>query len=939
MKKTNKFKIIFFSVIIISIGQIALANDNKSLKVVDLRCEYLHNPLGLDVEKPRFSWIIKSKSRAVEQQAYRIIVAGSQIDLKNPKSLLWDSGVIQSSCSVNVDYDGPALKSRSDYFWQVKICDNQGHESEWSQPAFFHTGFMSGDQFKGKWIASPDVKNRSPLFRKEFNSAKKLKSAYLYVTAIGIYKLFINSQNVEDRICEPNITQFEESVLYSTYDVTKYIRKGKNAIGLWLGEGMAAFTKPPNERFANKLKQEGPYQKPMMLIQLDLTYEDGSQTAIISDTTWRSANSPLIYNNFFGGEDYDARLEQKGWNLPDFNDNHWKPVSIENYNRKVSSQMLPPSRTKETIEPISSVSPQKGVILYDLGTTIGGSWGIELKGKCGTEIIIKGSEKYSPGNCQKNLSQRNAEVDWDRSQHSGKNYAKGAYSKYILKGDGIERYRPLFFFTGFRYVQVEINEPEAVEVMRLIGYSAYNDLEQKSDFKCSNELLNQIHQNVVRTIKNTFIGGIPLSNPHSEKYGWTGNLHLVTDAVNNNFFAPAFWTKWLNDFKDEFQRLGYVPFVVPELRSIKAKASAAWGYEYPALVWNVYSYYNDKRILNVHYDNLIKWHEVLTKGAKNYIIGGRYGDHNLAGTKGTLINTTPILRLLNTAYYYQTTGVLLKIAKVLQKKEDIIKYQQEMAKIKDAYHKKFFNKSKKYYFENEPPKENFIFAHTVNLVPLQMGLIPDQYRKDVVAFVIEDIKKRGNKFYTGILGTKALLDVFQEEGYYELLYHLINSKEYPGWGYQITKGATSLWQTWDGRGGDFNHLMFGGVDSFFYGCLLGIKPDYIKRHVTIQPFIPEDMTFATGKIQTIYGEIAVDWKKIDTALELKVAVPHNMSGRIVIPITFKKENIIVSEGKYEIWRNNKFIKGVPGIFTGIMKNNHLEFETGSGVYHFKVFVK
>ena len=915
--------------------------NKQHLQITDLRCEYLTNPLGIDVERPRFSWIIESEGRDILQSKYQIELANSPEGLSGGQGLVWNTGWASSRQSLNVDYTGADLSSHTTYYWKVRIRDQHGHKSGWSNPAFFHTGFMRGDSFKARWICSPDRTLRSPLFRKYFTTGKSIKKAFLYISALGLYEAYLNGNKVNDTAFEPPITQYSEKLLYSTKDVTKYLREGENTIGLWLGEGMAAFTLPSEDRFVSATKPVGPFDRPMALAQLEILYRDGSQKVIITDKSWKWTQSPVVFNNYYGGEDYDARLEIQGWAESELNDKDWEPVITSDYQGKLRAVLIPPVQEHSYHEPKVSIRRDEYTIEFDLGTTITGNWFIEVKGKPGTHITVRSSEACGSNLEQRALSNEN-QIFWGKyHEYNHGYYSRDCWSTYILKGEGIEQYKPRFFYNGFRYLQLKVDNPEDFEVLNIRGVEIHDALENLGFFRCSNKLLNIIHDNTVRTFKDIFMQGIPLSNPHSEKYGWTGDITLVSETANYMFYMPAFWTKWLNDFKDaqNFTGNGIIPVVVPEIRDKKSEATAAWSLVYPSLVWEMYKYYMDEKILIEHFEDLTAWYKHLMGKAEDYIIGGIWADHNSPGIwDGKFIKrgkTQEIVHLVNTAYLYKTNQFMQNISHVLEKTQEEEKYRQDAHQIWKRFNALFYHEILQRYFENPPPK-GFINEHTSNLVPLQMDLVPEEWRAQVLNFVIEDIISQGNKFYTGILGTKALVDVLQQEHLLDFLYLLINQKEFPGWAYCIDQGATSIWQNWNGDG-DFIHVMFGSVNEFFYQNILGIKLDFSQSSKTliIHPYMPDDMTFAEGQVQTGYGLVTSQWEKDNNQVKIRIHVPHNVEGKLIFPKSGNQYSSISESGKV-IYQDDRLKTFLPGIKSVKTNPDSFEIEVGSGSYSFLI---
>lgn len=848
----------------------------SGFRIENPRCEYLSNPLGIDKEYPRFSWIIETSDRNITQSAYQIIVTREDSLFHHT---VWDSGKVTSSDSWNIHYSGQALTGQTTYYWKAKVWDQNGHESAWSSFQLFHTGFLDQENFNAHWIMSPDRENRSPLFRKSFNLTKPLKSAYVYATAIGLYELYINGMKADSRLFEPAVTQFTERVLYSVYDITESLYQSVNTLGIWMGEGSSAFTDPPANRFANVNMKPSSFPGPMLCLEVRLNYIDGSSETISSDTNWKCSSSALTFNNFYGGEDYDARLEQNGWASAWFDDTHWRNAVRGHYDGKISAQLLPPVQERSVHFPLSSVKRDNHILDFDFGTTIGGYWEIQLEGEKGDFVVIRGTEKCGGDSCQRPLTPETT-LYWE-DNHTQRYYSRDCYSKFTLSGKGTETYKPRFFYHGFRYLQVHLSNPEIrIKSIKIIGTG--NSIEEHGEFISSDPHLNCPHRIINQTFKNNIIQGVPLSNPNSEKYGWTGDVHLFSEAANYNFYLPAFWSKWMQDFSDAQKwagKTGIIPVTVPELRKRPARNDVSWMAAYPIIVWQMYRLYHDRQIIREHYPSLKKWHQFVSGATKENIAGGIYGDHLIPGIhKQTNFSTPEMLRLINTAYWFRVTCLLEKMASLAGEEEDAIQFGSNSEKIFEAFNNQFYNEEKKIYLENIS-SDGFLYELTSNLISLQMKLVPPDKKERITGFIKDELQSNNYRMFTGVLGTKAVVDFFQEEdpGF---LYKIVQNRDYPGWGYLLDSlDASTLNQQWDGKG-DFNHAMFGSIDSYFFRTILGIQLDdaVVNRQITISPFLPDDLDYAGGKTYSVFGTVSSYWKKSTEGINYMIGIPANSEG-------------------------------------------------------------
>lgn len=918
-----------------------------SVNVADLRCEYLKDPLGIDTPEPRFSWITESNNRGYIQSAYEILVDKSESPFKTGGGIEWSSGKVASRQSTNISYSGNKLESNTTYFWKVRVWDKEGQVSPWSKVASFHMGLLNKVNWNAKWIGDADIDNRSPLMRREFTLKNKIKKAYAYVSGVGNYELYLNGERVGDNIMDPGPSQHEKRLLYTTYDVSDYLKTGENAAGIWLGEGWGAFSVRDSSRFYQKAKASGPFARPMAILQLDIIYQSGRTERIVTDENWKSSASPLTYNNFFGGEDYDARLEQPGWNKTDFEDSRWQAVQIMDVNSEMNAQMIPPMKVMEIIKAIKQTQPQKNIFVYDFGTVFGGWMRIHVNGKKGTRLKIRGSETLGDSKFPQPL---NDKLTLNFSRRCFRN----CESNYILKGDGQEVYEPRFYFNGFRYLQIESDQPENINSLEVEGCLVFSSLDETGTFSCSDEMLNRIHGCTIMTFKTIF-QGLPAGNTNDEKYAWTGDTHLFYEAASQNFDMAAFWTKWLKDVSDaqSMFKSGVVPNVAPHYhryldpnkrREPLRTPTASWGAAYPIVAWAVYLYYHDERILSEHYRGIKRWCDYLTSISRGHLVEGAIGDHNAPGisvqenflSRGKIPETA---NLVASAYYFRSVQIMSRISEVLGKKDESREYAALAEKIKSAYIQKFFDREKKIYRDGKP-EPGFFPLQAVNLIPLQMGLVQEDYRKAVLDHVIKDIREtHDNHLFTGIIGTKAMVDVLPDNNNSELLYEVVTQQTFPGWGYWLENGATTLWQHWTGHKGDLAHAMWSTIDEFFVEDLSGIKSPINGEtssgydEIKIKPQIPQKLTFASASIKCIKGTISSSWEMEKNKFTFKVEIPANTTATVHVPV-FVDSDFTIKEGMNLIWEKGRFYAGTEGIYSGKKQEDFVEFEIGSGRYHF-----
>ena len=926
-----------------------LSSRGQALEAEVLRLEYLEDPLGIDIPQPRFSWTLESDARGAAQSAYQILVAAAPERLTPERADLWDSGHVSSGRTVNVAYEGRPLESSTRYYWKVRAYDEEGRTGPWSETATFVTGILDADGWEAEWIGAPDVENRAPLLRKEFDAGREVASAYAHVSGLGFYELYLNGEKVGDHVLDPAPTQYQERVLYATYDVTDRLRRGRNAVGLWLAEGQPAGSVQDSTRFFSRTRPyPGPdlFDSPRGLLQLEINYADGAAERIVTDGSWTASTGPVTFNHFYGGEDYDARLEKPGWSTPGFDAAGWARAEVKEVPAILSAQLLPAMRVVDTLEPVARTNPEPGVWVFDLGQNIAGWWRITVEGEPGTRVEVRGAETLDDEPFPKPLrgeSRMSTEPHHGRGGH----YFRDVIASYTLRGEGTERYEPRFFYSGFRYVEIQTDDPEALASLSVEGRAVHSDVERIGTFESSSPLFNRIHANTVWTLKG-ILQGAPMSNPHSEKYGWTGDAHLFAETANHIYDMAAFWTKWLQDIRDSQRMMeaeGAITSTIPNLRADWQPTSPTWGAAYPLVVWYIYTYYDDERVVAQNYQGLRGWTDYLTSISEEHIVPGIWADHVPPGItpEGELVTraaTKEIASLVATSYYYTTVELLSKMARLLDRRQDAQGYAALAANIRETFHRRYFDAGAGIYEGEEPPPAHFFPMQTANLVPLDLGLVPEEVRARVVENVVRDIVEEHDRhLYTGIMGTKALVNVLPDDGYADLLYEVASQPTYPGWGFWVEKNATTHWQDWAGIG-DQNHAMFGVLDEFFFNDLAGIQAPidpgtsagYAQIHV--RPFVPDTMQWASASVRTVRGPVASSWKREGDGLRLEVTIPPNATGVVSVPAR-DWEHALITESGTPVWRDGLFAGADRGILAAVPDDGYITFTVESGTYTFE----
>ena len=893
----------------------------------DLRCESLFNPICIDIQKPWFSWLLTHEERNQTQSAYQIIVSSDKNLSKSENGDVWESGKVISENNVNITYEGNPLESDKSYFWRVKWWDKKGEESEYSLINHFGTAFIDESYWKAKWISRREFIDKkirrqfqyksgkrgligrlrevhAVYLRKEFSISKEIEYAKAYVCGVGYYEFKLNGKKVGDRILEPAQTDYNKIALYSTYDITDCLKKS-NAIGVILGNGRCI------EIFG--------YDYPKLILQINIHYKDGMNEVICTDNSWKISNGPIQENGIYYGEIYDARLEMPGWDEPNFDDANWREaIIVEGYN--LASQMMQPIQITKSLKPIELSSPKPGTYVYDFGQNFTGYVKLKVFGPRGSEVKLRFSELiYEDGNI--NTATIGGAPTTDT---------------YILKGEGIESFEPHFTYHGFRFVELT-GFPGVPSLNTLEGLFFHSNVPKVGNFFCSNNLINQIHTNIIWGQLSNLMS-IPTDCPQrDERHGWMGDAQLTVEEAIFNFNMVKFYAKYLRDIKLCQREDGSLSDVVPPYWSFYP-ADPAWGTAYITIAWYLFWYYGDIRILEEHYEGMKKYVEYLTSIAKeNLIYFGKYGDwcppSNIVSRK------TPI-ELTSSWYYYHDVHFLAKIAHAIGKQEDHEYLLNKAKEIKESFNTKFLTGV--YDVVKHSPTDRTI-SQTSNILPLYLDMVPQGKKKKVLSTLVNTIKEDYSyHFDTGIIGTRYIFDVLSENGYPDVIYKMVNQKSFPGYGYMIKEGATTLWERWEkleaGGMNSHNHIMLGTVDTWFYNTLAGIRslePSW--KLLKIKPFIPTTMNYASASIKTIKGFISVSWEKLENDLKLTITIPVGCNAEVWIPI--EDENCVITEGNVPIWSNNENIKHSDDIEFSKLDEKHVIFNIGSGFYQFVIQYK
>ncbi len=848
------------------------------LAPVSLRCEYLVNPTGIDMPKPRFFWVIEHPERGQVQSAYQIVVSSEP---KADAGDIWDSGKITSTKSTQVVFAGKALESGKSYFWKVRAWDRDGRESAWSAAARFDTGLFSKGDWKGSWIGK---KNQ---LRREFAVKGRVKRARAHIAGLGYYELRINGRKAGNHVLDPAWTTYDKRVLYVTYDVTSFLREGANAVAVALGNGW--------------------YKSRALLLQLNIELEDGSAMSVVTDSSWKVADGPIIEDSIYDGESYDARRETSGWDRPGFDDTDWPAAeAITGPTGVLSAQLMPAIQVVDTIMPLKMTNPLPGVYVFDMGQNFSGWARLRVKGQRGTDVRLRFAELlYENGTLnQDNLRTAQAE------------------DHYILKGEGEEVWEPRFTYHGFRYVEVT-GFPGTPKLDSIRGRVVHSAVEPVGSFAASKDILNGI-QRIITWGQKTNLHSIPTDcDQRDERMGWMGDAQGTAEEAIMNFDMAAFYTNFMRDIRDVQDEKGRLSDTVPHVWGGE-NADPAWATAYPLIGWYMYQYYGDTRVLEEHYDGLKKYVEFLRSKAENGLVKfSSYGDW-------VAIEKCPGA-IVSSFYYLYDVRILADAARVIGRTADAALYDKLAADIRTAFNREYYNPKTGDYADG---------TQTANTLPLFLD-IPTEREDSAWGRLFDDIVYKHNvHLTTGIVGTKYIMEVLTSRGAPDLAFDIACKTDFPSWGYMIASGATTLWELWQNREGSsmnsHNHPMFGSVGAWFYKALAGINlaPGTTGfEKILIAPQMVRDLTHASGSTMTVRGEVACAWARTERTVRVEVTIPFGSEAEVVIP-KLGIRNIEISEGGQTIWAGDKYAAGAAGVTGAVDKDGAIRITTGGGRYVF-----
>ncbi|WP_151482021.1 family 78 glycoside hydrolase catalytic domain [Streptomyces albicerus] len=878
-----------------------------------LRCEHQIDPLGIDTQRPRFGWQLSSDRRNVVQTRYQIVVGTSAAGLLDGRELVWDSAAVESDRSVDIEYAGPALRSRTCYYWTVRSWIGD-EVTAWAEPAWWEMGLLSESDWSAHWIEAeqrpaqpePPIENFTPgdlsvlldipvhhellnpaqLIRKTFTVGAGVERARVYATAHGVYTLELNGSRVGDRVLAPEATAYDSYLMYQTYDVTDALRSGENAIGATIADGWYAGRLGLNGAAVNYGDKLG------LLLQLEITYADGTVETIATDESFRSSTGPIRYADLLIGEKRDARLDQPGWSTAQFDDADWRPVTVAGHGYgNVVAQYGEPVRVVAELPCVGAFVSPAGEQILDFGQNVAGRIRMRVSGSRGTEVTLAHSQTLDEdGNFFSNILGANNENT----------------DVYVLAGEGTETFEPQFTYHGFRYVKVS-GYPGELDPANFTSVALSSDSPAAIEFETSDPMVNRMQDNIAWTLRSNCLS-IPTDNPDRERAGWSGDLQAITPTATFNLGLQAFLTRWLRNMVREQRQDGQIPWIVPYFKcyrdtieiALGSHSAAAWGDVSVITPWTLYNVYGDRRILEETYEAGRRWLDYVATSAKDSLSEDDAADPELAHLRRAVTfgfgdwltpsqttvadsgfydlgSTVDAGELVPTLYYAHCAELLGKIAAVLGEERESARFAELAENVKRSFRKAFVRDDGTL---TQDLQGMYVLA-------LQLDMAPD-LRDRFLQRLVELIHKNGGKLDSGFLSTPYLLPLLSENGHNELAYAILFGEESPSWMYQVKNGATTVWEMWDsiqtsGRVTRTSQNQPGltTVGAWLYRTVGGIgaaAPGY--KRIDISPRPSERLTFARVRYESVHGPISSSWEHTDDRMRLAVSIPPNTSAAV-----------------------------------------------------------
>lgn len=886
---------IVFICVFTAISYFSFGQSKCSIIPTELTCEYLENPTGIDVRQPRFSWKLKATNPhdfAQKQTAYRIMISADKKQLKKDKADVWNSGWVSSNEMILVPFQGKSLQSDKDYWWKVQVRDEKGIVSSFSQINHFSTGLFDQGEWSAKWIGTDEIydpykgdnKIRDPWFRKVFNLNSKPQKAALYVASVGYHEVYVNGEKIDNHVLAPAVSDHTKRARYIAYDISKVLKKGENIIGLWLGVSWSIF--------APYVTNDKP-RTPMVIAQSDI-YDPKNNLIerIITDETWKTHPSPnLLIGNWgfgaggYGGELWNDSLQDSGWNQIVFNDNSWKQATVYKPDLRLSAQMVETNILKDEILPKKIEKQKDGSYRIDMGVNFAGWIEMKLHGNPGDTISLLFSER----------------------EHNEMTF--GLHNRFVIGPSGEGIFKNRFNYNSGRWITVKgvTREPQKEDIR---GWMVRTDYMPATTFECSDSLQNWIYNTVKWTFENLSLGGYVVDCPQRERFGYGGDAHATSETGLLNYRLGAFYTKWMQDWRDvqgtepivgnmndstrarrkpESGRMvggGILPQTAP---TYFGGGGPAWGGIVVSLPWFLYQYHGDKRILSENFELIKGWLSFLNSHVKNNMLqryGGGWdflGDWLWPGATAQGMNNNKDENLFfNNCYWIYNLNTAAKIATIIGKDEESHVWKKQAEQAASVVHKKYYHPEEHNYSDNS--MRSLAAALYGNIMPSELrALVLKRLEEEIL------IHQKGH-IDVGITGGAMLFKVLREERRDDLILAMTSQTTYPGWGFMLDNGATTIWEMWekDLPGHSLLHSSYLYPGAWYIDGLAGIwhrddSPGFQKINIRVPDIKPEQVSWAKTAFNSLAGNIKSGWERNNGKTILDITIPPNTSAIVYFP--------------------------------------------------------
>jgi alpha-L-rhamnosidase len=837
------------------------------VRIEQVAFEHLRDAVGIGEPEPRLSWTVVQGPGDWVQDAYQVRT------LDAAGEVAWTGERVRSRDSVLVPWPAPPLRSRERRDVQVRVWGSGDEEpSAWSTSATVEAGLLEPSDWRAEFVTPELPDGPDPLLRKEFDVAGGVESARLYVSALGVYEVELNGRRVGDDVLAPGWTSYHHRLTYRTFDVTDVLVPGRNAIGALLGDGWYRGTLGWGDDARNRYGD-----RVALLAQLEIRYTDGRSEIIGTDASWRCAPGPIVSSGLYEGERYDARLERAGWSEAGYDDGDWSAATAVAYDKAaLVAPSGPPARIAEAVAPVSVRTTDDGRHIVDFGQNLVGFLRIRVRGSGGDRVTLRHAEVLdSAGELFVRPLRRASATD-----------------EYVLRGAGEETWQPRFTYHGFRYAEVS-GWPGAFHPEDVHALVVHADMRRTGWFSCSDPLLNRLHDNVIWSMRGNFLS-VPTDCPQrDERLGWTGDAQVFAPTASFLFDSAGFLASWLVDLAAEQSPEGYVPAVIPaiplRLGADAPDAFAAWSDAATVVPWVLYQRFGDEGVLRRQYPSMRRWVDAVTgiAGESRLWRGGfQFGDW----LDPTAPPDDPFAAmthpdLVATAEFAMSARLVADAADVLGETADADRYGALAAEVRAAFRAEYVT----------GPGRLRSDSQTAYAMAICFDLLESEEERQLAGDRLASlVRDSGYRIGTGFVGTPLVCDALCGTGHGTTAYRLALQRERPSWLYQVTMGATTIWERWDsllpdgspnpGEMLSFNHYAYGAVADWLHRYVAGLAPlEPGYRRLLVRPRPGGGLTSASAGLHTPYGRAEVSWRVDGGRLVTEVVVPPNATARVDLP--------------------------------------------------------